>query len=381
MLRMSSSWSGNRYHRNLRIEQLEDRHMLATMADIVFLYDESGSGQNEPTEQWLIDTVSTLETHFDPLGTGNDIDARYGLVGFGDPDGFASSQVVNTSVPTDLFGDTTQLIAAIPSLDQQGKFEDGWDAIEHTIAEYDCREGAVPVLVLIQNQEGRNWVNTTLTHPRLLASLKSKNILLNTMTVGTGGSTLAAVFELTTYEVQSGDFSNLRVLGVEADQADDIADGLHDIHAFNTSGTLVANPPASESDALQISHKGSNTGATGMVGTGKSVLISQQLTGGLGASAAGYRAKSFPFWHDRGDLRRWRPQWRRHHRRGRCRPGLRPVRTGAKSGRLALIGQMVKETPSRPYSRSSMSIQRAMASRSGGASGPSPARNSHRAAG
>ena len=62
--------------------------------------------------------------------------------------------------------------------------EDGWDAIEHAIMEYEFRDGAVPIFILVQDAEGRNSINDTLTHTGLLASLESKNIILNSIVVG-----------------------------------------------------------------------------------------------------------------------------------------------------------------------------------------------------
>src|SRR3989304_3734301 len=64
-----------------------------------------------------------------------------------------------------------------------GDGEDGWDAIDHAVAEYDFRPGAVPVFVLVQNDQGRiagsgfDGVNNTLIHDGILAALKSKNAL------------------------------------------------------------------------------------------------------------------------------------------------------------------------------------------------------------
>lgn len=42
--------------------------------------------------------------------------------------------------------------------------EDGWCPLEHAIAEYEFRDGAVPVLVLVQNEEGRIPLKEALTN-------------------------------------------------------------------------------------------------------------------------------------------------------------------------------------------------------------------------
>src|SRR3989304_8452746 len=89
--------------RQLRFEFLEDRRMLSTMADIVFLVDESGNFGETDYQDWLLAMVSGINGLDPTLRNTNGIDARYGLVGFGEgifqsaPPLFGHSQVVNTS--------------------------------------------------------------------------------------------------------------------------------------------------------------------------------------------------------------------------------------------------------------------------------------------
>jgi hypothetical protein len=133
-----------------------------------------------------------------------------------------------------------------------------------------------------------------------LAALQSKNVILNTLTVGNATSVdtnnladaWAQVFDLSRYENSPNDFDDIQILGVEAS----MGSAHHVYHAFD----FVANEepsslPATESDALQISFNGSNTGPSGMVDSGKSLLIGQHISGGIGPTAAGYRAKSISF--------------------------------------------------------------------------------------
>ncbi len=88
-----------------------------------------------------------------------------------------------------LFADADALSAATlntvfnSNTAQFGGEEDGWDAIEHTIAEYDFRQGAVPIIIMLQNDEGRATLNNTLTHAGVLSALRSKNAILNTIVV------------------------------------------------------------------------------------------------------------------------------------------------------------------------------------------------------
>jgi hypothetical protein len=114
-------------------------------ADIVFLFDESHSGEDLAVWSWLQAAIPILQSSFDV----QEIDARYGLIGFGQSGRLAHSQIVNTSVaandPLALFGTASQLGQAIVNFESDGSQEDGWDAIEHAIAEYDIRDGAVPV--------------------------------------------------------------------------------------------------------------------------------------------------------------------------------------------------------------------------------------------
>ena len=48
--------------RCLRFEQYEDRRMLAAMADIIFLVDESASDQNTHSHAWLATVIDDLAT-------------------------------------------------------------------------------------------------------------------------------------------------------------------------------------------------------------------------------------------------------------------------------------------------------------------------------
>jgi hypothetical protein len=289
--------------------------MLAGMADVVFLVDNSDS-DNHVTKDWLKAIIDDLDSSLRTAA----IDVRYGLVAFGEQyqdlsHRFAHSEVVDTdstkSVFNRLFSNGTSgadhrsdLHASLDHLInvEIGGYEDGWDAIDHAIAEYEFRDGAVPVFVLVQNDEGRINLNTTLTHEGILAGLRSKNVIVNSLVVGAEiGSTGVhePLFDLSPYEVSPGAFTNRQVLGVEGDATDNGADGQHNYYLVETGTAQTIAPdatkPMTQADALQLSFNGSNTGASGMVGSGKSVLIAQNVTGGTPATNAGYRAKSVPF--------------------------------------------------------------------------------------
>jgi hypothetical protein len=279
--------------------------MLA-MADIVFAVDESVSGQGQQVEAYL----SSLITQGENAGFAQSLlskgidDIRYGVVGFGNG-AFSNSLVANssgTSSAAKLFGTRQQLIASntIGNLtDDTGGSEDGWDALEHVIAEYNFRDGAVPVVVIVQNRQGRSsLVNPTLTRTGVLSALQSKNVLVNSLLVGAVDDASHDLFDLAPYGLSP----DIRILGVEADvsKSDSLPDGRHAYRWIdtNTINSTADAPVATVSDALQISVNGSNLGPHGMVGSGKSVLITTRAAAGLGGAAFGdnpYRAESVPF--------------------------------------------------------------------------------------
>lgn len=278
--------------RRLRFEQCEHRRMLTTLADVVFLIDESASVSGA-IETWMSGIVQQLDT---TLRATNDIDVRYGVVGYGQithqTTDVAHSLLVDTNQAKSTFdrlwsegNHVTDLTAAVGNLDSDGTDgEDGWDAIEHAIAEYDFRLGAVPIFVLIQSGEGREIVNATLTRAGTLDALQSKNVILNAFTIGAG----LPLFDLSPYGLSE----DISILGVEAG----VSPGVHDFHWIdtNTINSTTDVPTATTAESLQISFNGSNTGATGMVGSGKSILIGTTVSGGIGPTASDYSGKSVP---------------------------------------------------------------------------------------
>jgi hypothetical protein len=291
--------------RKLRLEPLEDRSMLTVIADIVFLYDESISGFQDNLKSWLSNLVAGTNGLHAALDNSG-IDVRYGLVGYSgsprsDPHSFVVGDDTSNSVFQRVWSETDHvddINAAIALLEGNGgDAEDGWDAVEHAIAEYPFRNGAVPVLVHLQRGSARvmNNNNQFLVRDAVLAALESKNVLVNSMTVAQEGVE-TPIFELSPYV--TGGLTDRWVLGVEADVADGVRDGLHDYYFIDTTDGTNATKPTTISNALQITFNGSNTGATGMVGSGKSILFAPGLTDGLGpttTATGAYRAKSVLF--------------------------------------------------------------------------------------
>lgn len=309
--------------RRLKFESVEERRMLTAMADVVFLVDESATDTNTGTQAWLSTIIDELDTAF----AADSINVKYGLVGFGDgsqssPD-FAHSHLLGPSGSKQQFTTDYAFLASAISTDLVDtgveNSEDGWDSLEHAIAEYDIREGAVPIFVLVQGDQGRTYLNDTLTHDGVWRALESKDAVLNSVIAGgllfdgvpaTGtidepidepGVDLswARIFDLTAYETTVGDFTDIYVLGVESDAADGVNDRQHDFVSFDiVNHTTPTALPTTTSDTLQVSFNGSGTGTTGLVGSRKSLVISEQLQGGIGgvpSDANDYRAKRAPF--------------------------------------------------------------------------------------
>lgn len=229
--------------------------LLTRSADVVFVFDESSSSENgvDPqngfaeTRLWLLESIDDIASELASHGLDS---VRYGLVGFGgDPDGDQSVGAYGHSIIVDAATtpvnerlsssgssseQQTEIEQAISALDIDGGTEDGWDAIDHALAEYEFRSGAVPVLVLVQSDEGRVNFNTTLTSEGVEASLRSANALLNVIVPG-------AASNLDANDPQYFDLFSIaslgtgqRVVGVEADGD---GDGLHRarIHTDSTS--------------------------------------------------------------------------------------------------------------------------------------------------
>ena len=127
------------------------------LADVIFITDESGSASTEE-HVWLSNMILELEASLIQQGyTSN----RYGLIGFGTP--LSSSQhAFSHLVGGELMGSATETSIAATTLVRSGVDEDGWDTIEHAVAEYDFRSGAAVHFVFISDED-RVPTNTPLT--------------------------------------------------------------------------------------------------------------------------------------------------------------------------------------------------------------------------
>ena len=255
------------YSKRLRIEHLECRAMLSASADIVFLFDESGSSMNEETTHGFAETLPWLKENIEEIDTALRLqgvtDLRYGLVSYGgiELSGYGHSFLVdagNGSASDRLFSESTagnpaaratehviEIGTAFTNIHPDRSapsLEDGWDAIEHAVSEYDFRDGAVPIFVLIQSDEGLVRTNNSLTREGTLASMSSSNVILNVLVPGQASNMSGddpTYFDLFSIDTLA---SNERVLGVEADTD---GDGFHSaythVDATSTRSTATFN--------------------------------------------------------------------------------------------------------------------------------------------
>ena len=274
--------------RNARYEVLEDRRMLASDADIIFLVDKSSSLGTE--YDWIADIVTRPGGLDDFLkAPAQNISPRYGLVGFGNDQlgAFGHSHLLDVNdVNSDgdtLFGDSTQLSVVAEAVINSGSNEDVWDAIEHTIAEYNFREGAAVILVAFRRDDnvtfagnssaptGTQSVSAQITRDGVIDAMKSYNASLNTIVVAE-------------FDPLLGEY----VLGIEADEADGNVNGEQIAHVVNPTSNQPTSP-----DFVQASHNGSASGAGTAIDTGTSIRIARSGPAELaGPSVAGYRAQA-----------------------------------------------------------------------------------------
>lgn len=112
-------------------------------ADIVFIIDESGSMGGDQAE-----VIANLGTFTGALETAG-IDARYGLVGFGQGGSTSANNIRLVSDLTDKSGIATALGTLVAS----GSFEPGFEATAFALNNITWRSGAVKNLILITDED------------------------------------------------------------------------------------------------------------------------------------------------------------------------------------------------------------------------------------
>ncbi|MFW6372700.1 MAG: PEP-CTERM sorting domain-containing protein [Thermodesulfobacteriota bacterium] len=176
----------------------------ADTADIVFVVDESGSMRGE--HAWLGNMVMDLESGLAAEGVQNN---QYALVGFGG-NHYHGPEGHKHAVGGGDWGSANELSAAASSLVANGAFEDGWEAIDFALDNYNFRGNAAVNFILITDED-RDILDSTLTYSSILNELSSKDVLLN--------SVVNAVFR---------DNEESRLLGMSGERFDENGDKITD---------------------------------------------------------------------------------------------------------------------------------------------------------
>lgn len=179
----------------------------ASTADVVFIIDESGSMAGE--HSWISNMVSSLDTELNNAGVTNN---RYGLVGFGEWSGHASSndEPHMHSVGGGNFGSASDLASATSGLVTNGGYEDGYWALDYAINNYTFRADAAVNFILITDE------------PRTAAY---GNVLQPSITAASLGAQLSSMGALLNVVVDHDFYCENRVLGVDSEGNGYDADG------------------------------------------------------------------------------------------------------------------------------------------------------------
>ncbi len=146
--------------------------LAATLADFIFVVDESGSMAGE--HAWLGSIAQQLDTALGAKG----VTARYGLVGFGNSGNPHGNRLGHKHlVGGNEFGTAAQFSTATNSLVVSGGFEDGYSAINTSLS-YNFRANAATNIILVTDEDRDNG-NTSLTFNSILGDLQSDGAVLN----------------------------------------------------------------------------------------------------------------------------------------------------------------------------------------------------------
>lgn len=139
-----------------------------TTANVVFIVDESGSMGGD--QAFLKNSVvDQLDAGLAAAGVTN---RSYGVVGYGASN--PAPHVLGTGLQNPL--DTK---ASLENLVTSGGFEDGWRAIDFALNAFAYSSNAAINFILVTDEDRDVTFGSTLTFNSVLASLTSRNILLN----------------------------------------------------------------------------------------------------------------------------------------------------------------------------------------------------------
>ena len=176
----------------------------ASMADILVIADESGSMSGE--HAWLGSMIPTMDAGLIARSVTPNV---YGLLGFGTPShlGGSGQDPHKHAVGGGDFGTASQFQTAATGLLANGGLEDGWEAIQYGINNYNYRTTAALNLILVSDED-RDPTNASITYANTLSAIQGKKALLNAV--------------VNAYFV---DGAGRRALGIDSDGFAYIADG------------------------------------------------------------------------------------------------------------------------------------------------------------
>ncbi len=145
-------------------------------ADVMMVVDESGSMSGE--HAWLGSMATSLESGLTGAGVGSGATPnRYGLVGFGAASSHGEQGHKHTVGSGDM-GSAADLSAATSGLVLSGYREDGWQAIDFALGNYDFNTNSAINFILVTDEERAN-TDGSITYNSVLSGLKKYNALLN----------------------------------------------------------------------------------------------------------------------------------------------------------------------------------------------------------
>jgi len=150
----------------------------AKFADFLFIVDESGS--MSAGHDWLDEMIFQLDEKLQQRGLGTSHEQNhYGLVGYGNRQIHPRSFDLDPdTIGQQLFGSAEQFARASLALERSGGIEDGYDAIDFGLDNYEFRPRAAVNLVLVTDED-RDIFDSTLSFESTLDVLNASNALLN----------------------------------------------------------------------------------------------------------------------------------------------------------------------------------------------------------
>ncbi|MFE8071711.1 PEP-CTERM sorting domain-containing protein [Marinobacteraceae bacterium S3BR75-40.1] len=140
--------------------------------NIVSVVDESGSMNTE--HAWIGGMIEDLDSKLQAEAGSDSFNAEYGLTGFG----ASSVSGHKHTVGGGDFGTASEFDTATSSLTLSGVTEDGWQALDFAMKNYNYTSGALANFILVTDED-RDNTDGSLSYSSVLNDLKSMGALLN----------------------------------------------------------------------------------------------------------------------------------------------------------------------------------------------------------